>query len=361
MGEEIPPPILKYKRMTLEEFSELFDVNYNNITSNQAPGLNEYEKSVFLTKAQDEIIKNYFTANSKGNNIQQGFDDSAKRQADFSILMKTATCDPATVSGSSVITRKKYTCSYNGSSQVLYGGDITFGGGVTPANNVGDPYTVRFNPTTGKTTAGIIVEGSSSITIVDVEGFPFDLPSGDTGSLEVADEQIVSESGIIDQRSKIYAFPADVFIIINEVLTDTIKNKYFQVIPLRYDEYTRLMSKPFKRPLKHQAWRLINSGNISGTDYIKIVEVITAPEYDNKSLKYTVRFLRRPLPIIVGDIDDLKIGGKTYADVAGVGCELDPILHEDILQRAVELAKVAWTQTGQDNTNLVLQSGQRSE
>ena len=35
--------------MTITEFSNQFDVLYNNITSNQAPGLNEYEKSVFLT------------------------------------------------------------------------------------------------------------------------------------------------------------------------------------------------------------------------------------------------------------------------------------------------------------------------
>ena len=46
--------------MTAEEFSQEFDILYNNIASNQAPGLTEYEKSVFLTKAQDEIIKNYF-------------------------------------------------------------------------------------------------------------------------------------------------------------------------------------------------------------------------------------------------------------------------------------------------------------
>ena len=74
--------------MTLDEFSEGFDVRYNNITSNQAPGLNEHEKSLFLTTAQDEKIKNHFTANSKGNDLGQGFDDSAKRQADFSMLMK---------------------------------------------------------------------------------------------------------------------------------------------------------------------------------------------------------------------------------------------------------------------------------
>lgn len=42
--------------MTLQEFSNEFDVLYNNIMSNAAPGLNEYEKSVFLTQAQEEFL-----------------------------------------------------------------------------------------------------------------------------------------------------------------------------------------------------------------------------------------------------------------------------------------------------------------
>lgn len=42
--------------MTLQEFSVSFDILYNNISSNQAPGLTEYEKSVFLTQAQDAIV-----------------------------------------------------------------------------------------------------------------------------------------------------------------------------------------------------------------------------------------------------------------------------------------------------------------
>ncbi len=37
--------------MTNKEMSDLFDTLYNNITSNQAPGINEFDKSVFLTKA----------------------------------------------------------------------------------------------------------------------------------------------------------------------------------------------------------------------------------------------------------------------------------------------------------------------
>lgn len=67
----------------------IFDVLYNNVTSNQAPGLNAYEKSVFLTKGQNEILKNYFNPKSKGNITQDGFDGSAKRQVDFSTLIHT--------------------------------------------------------------------------------------------------------------------------------------------------------------------------------------------------------------------------------------------------------------------------------
>ena len=278
--------------MTLDEFSEGFDVRYNNITSNQAPGLNEHEKSLFLTTAQDEKIKNHFTANSKGNDLGQGFDDSAKRQADFSMLMKTASCDAGTLVGD--------------------GDEIT--------------YSYKY------------MDGEEEKT-----------------------KTVKFTISRLDQRSKLFTFPEDVFIPINETLAYTACKKYFQVLPLRYDEYTAKMSKPFKRPNKHQAWRLNNSGSISANKYIKCVEIITTPEYDDKDLTYTVRYLRRPKPIIVGDLDGLTINGYTYDDVKDIGCELDPILHEEILQRAVELAKIAWTATGQDNAQMVLQAGQRSE
>ena len=246
--------------MTITEFSDQFDVLYNNITSNQAPGLNEYEKSLFLTKAEKEIVKNYFTANSTGNTIKQGFDDSAKRQADFSILMRTGACT-----------------------------------------------SVAMTATTK-----------------------------------------------IDERSKVFSYPDDVFIVVNE--TVKIGSAVKQVIPLRYDEYTRLMSKPFKRPLKNQVWRLINSGSITGTTAVKRVEIIAGVGEDISS--YSVRYVRVPKPIIVADLDGLTIDGQGEASTE---CEVDPILHEDILQRAVELAKVAWTATGQDNAQMVLQAGQRSE
>lgn len=252
--------------MTITEFSDQFDVLYNNITSNQAPGLNEYEKSLFLTKAEKEIVKNYFTANSQGNTLQQGFDDSAKRQADFSVLMKTAACTALT--------------------------------------------------------------GGSAL----------------------------ADTAKIDSRSVAFTYPTDVFIVINETVKITTSNAIKQVIPLRYDEYTRLMSKPFKRPLKNQVWRLINKGSVVGTTATKTVEIIAGPGESIES--YNVRYIKTPAPIIVAALDGLTIDGQSAASTQ---CELDPILHEDVLQRAVELAKIAWTQTGQDNTQMTIQAGQRTE
>ena len=82
--------------MTSQEFSSEFDLLYNNISSAQAPGLTEYEKSVFLTKAQDEIIKNYSTNVQGGNKYQQGIEDSEKRYADFSTLLTVAVLNAET-------------------------------------------------------------------------------------------------------------------------------------------------------------------------------------------------------------------------------------------------------------------------
>lgn len=243
--------------MSEEEMDNMFDVLYNNITSNQAPGLNAYEKSVFLTKGQDEILKNYFNPKSKGNTTQDGFDGNAKRQVDFSML-----------------------------------------------------------------------------TSVETKSSGFESPLFDTR-----------------ENTKSVGLPSKLMFAINEVAEVTRNNKQviLQIIPIKFDEYSRLMCKPYKRPLKYQAWRLTNN-NISNK-----ADIVIGPS--DTLTKYTIRYVRRPNPIIVSDLDGLTIEGKSTASK----CELDPIFHEEILQRAVELAKVAWTNTGHDNLQAVMQAGQRSE
>lgn len=73
--------------MTTKEFSNEFDIHYNSIATNQAPGLDLYEKSVFLSKAQLELAKGRF--NKYGNKYQEGFEGSTKRRIDLSQLIET--------------------------------------------------------------------------------------------------------------------------------------------------------------------------------------------------------------------------------------------------------------------------------
>lgn len=49
--------------MTAQEFSLEFDLLWNNIMSNKAPGLNEYEKSLFLTQAQEAVVLDLYSGN----------------------------------------------------------------------------------------------------------------------------------------------------------------------------------------------------------------------------------------------------------------------------------------------------------
>lgn len=251
--------------MTNTEFSNEFDVLYNNITSNQAPGLDEYEKSVFLTKAQDDIVKAYF--DPRLNKPQQGFDGNETRQIDFSMIMRTK------------------------------------------------GYSVFSNAT-------------------------FDNKA----------------------NSKRVSLDRDVMMIVNEFVDvtrtagATSSSVRLTVIPLDYREYARLMSKPYKRPLQYQAWRILDNANGANK-----VELIIGP--NDTLTKYVIRYIKRPQAIILSNLDSgVTLDGVTTAQE----CELDPIIHHEILQRAVELAKAAYTgdlnsqvalgQTSQTNMGVVASS-----
>ena len=234
--------------MSNQEFSNEFDILYNNIMSNQAPGLDEYEKSVFLTKAQDEIIKSYF--NPKLNKVQEGFDNSERRQIDFSMITKFKTYE----------------------------------------------------------------------------------------------KEEITQSGIIDDRSNTVSItlPNNIMMFLNEFVKVTRNSKFLNLVikPINYKEYSRLMSKPFKRPIKFEAWRLITN-NTSNQ-----IELIVGPNDTIES--YTVRYIERPQAIILTNLDGVTIDNSANEQP----CILDPILHQEILQRAVELAKAAYT--GDLNSQLAL-------
>lgn len=250
--------------MTNQEFSDTFATLLNSYNTQAQFGeqaskreivLDEYEKSVLLTQAQDIIVKSYFDGSL--NQQSQGFDDSTRRQVDFSSLIKVATLSKV-----------------NGDTNTF-----------------------------------------------DDRGIVYQMPrkGADTNS-------------------------TDVLFILNESLTketyeddgETVKSsERYVIVPINYKEYDREMSKPYAQPLKKQAWRLFQN-NATGFDVnSELIPRHNVKEDDNSAFIYKIRYVKRPRPIILEDLpNELVIDGESTES----SCELNPILHMDILNKAVEIA-----------------------
>lgn len=77
--------------MSNPELSNEFDLQYNNIMSNQAPGLDPYEKSVYFTLAQEQLGLTYY--NGK-NTYGESFEKTEEIRRYLSKMVKTATLTP---------------------------------------------------------------------------------------------------------------------------------------------------------------------------------------------------------------------------------------------------------------------------
>lgn len=74
--------------MTALEMELEFDVIYNDICSNRGPGLNKYEKSIFLTLGQEDILLSYL--NPKKNKAGEVFDETRFKSLNlYEITMNT--------------------------------------------------------------------------------------------------------------------------------------------------------------------------------------------------------------------------------------------------------------------------------
>ena len=109
------------------------------------------------------------------------------------------------------------------------------------------------------------------------------------------------------------------------------------------------MNKPYKYPFKHEGWRIIHN-----TDDRKLELLLS---YGDRFKSYKIRYIKRPTPIILTDLSPLGLtidGISTPTD-----CILDEAMHAEIVQRAVELAKMSYdSQNVQEN---IIQAGARTE
>lgn len=76
--------------MTLQEFSLEFDILYNNIKSQSAPGLDEYEKSVLLTNAQESLVLDIYEGR---NDKKESFEETESKRRYLDKLIKQTVLD----------------------------------------------------------------------------------------------------------------------------------------------------------------------------------------------------------------------------------------------------------------------------
>ena len=92
--------------MTTTEFKNQFQILYNSIATQSAPNIDDYELSVYLTKAQLEIIKNYYDPAS--NRKQKGFENSEKRRVDLNELITPFTSNTIIPSNDGLVNESKF-------------------------------------------------------------------------------------------------------------------------------------------------------------------------------------------------------------------------------------------------------------
>ena len=132
----------------------------------------------------------------------------------------------------------------------------------------------------------------------------------------------------ISEYSKFFTLPEDVLFITYEVATlndesTGCKNgSEILINPVTQDEFYRVMNNPFRQASKRRALRLDNGLNVA--------EIVT--KYNIKD--YTIRYLSKPTPIILADLEDVSIDGENKI----TECKLDSVMHRYILERAVALA-----------------------
>lgn len=363
--------------MNIQEFSNTFDTLLNSYNNQAAFGegssradiaLDEYEKSVLLTHAQDIVVKQYFdrTLNPQG----QGFDDSVRRQIDFSALIsnKSIKVKIPVISQEVICPAITSLEEDNEISETKKQVILTF-------TNCVDKV-ITLTPIEGKLYTDVpqkdtednpqIIENLVKKESIDSTtiNYSFKLLTGGINYnqliaalntafegnilVEINDEVLgteqivggylnpatirlnaIGDTETYDDRGVFVNLPSNLLFTLNEKVI-AVDGKNYVVVPINYREYDRQMSRAYTQPLKKQAWRLFNDGN---ADLLK-AELI--PVKGTIIDSYKVRYIRRPRPIVLVDLTVANL------DIEGVStpteCELNPIIHLDILNKAVELA-----------------------
>ena len=364
--------------MTTQEFSNEFEVLYNNIMSNQAPGLDEYEKSVFLTKAQEELVRDYF--NSRNVKNAQGFDDSQKRQYDFSTLLSGAELydcadNIRALAASRLIA---FNPVFDNRSRVyLAPSDLFLAINESIEDSAKRRYSVlpisydEYNRLMSKpygfplkrqawriisdripllagwggklTDSGIFLFKSKYFKVINIR-------------IRISNSNSISKPSIVEDDNGVSIFmdlPNNLvnywstYLVDNGALKAAGLDKY--LYPVASDTGNFPTKGPTDTPLFtiSIAPAVMESGAAVHTSAFEIIGRFTG------DIKYKIRYIKTPKPIILVNLSDIQEGLSINGYNTVTECELPPNTHQEILQRAVELAKASY----QGDLSSVIQTG----
>lgn len=224
-------------------FKTQFNTLYNNINNNAAPGLSDAEISIFLNKAQNEIVKSHTLGPTTV--YQLGVNQTSKRDVELNTLIKTA--------------------SYTASN-----GDL-----IHPHGTL---CSISYN---------------NNVPLI-----------------------------ILSEVLKVGTSP-------NEINLD--------IVELSYTQFDKFMAGVYKYPKKNQCWKIRHDDKF---EFIAPVGVTVNPT----NIKQVYVKIPRQINVASSAVND--------------SCELPEVLHDEIVQRAVELAKAAYAS---QDVNIQMSMGQRSE
>lgn len=290
------------------EMNDKFDLLYNNSFSNNAPNLNLYEKSLYLTKAQSELISSKLIG--LGTKYGAGAEDMDKRMRDIEPLITT------------VILEKW--------------------GGYTSAFSTVDEY---------DTWATLTNADSGEYLLFDYDSI--------SDKIMILNEELVLSKKIVDEKGN-----------------ETTYTRSRQVLVLSFNEYERMMSKPYHYPLKRQCWRIETGTRIKEIILNKDDAMFYEPSIramQGRRSELRIRYVKKPSDIIlfgnstslIDSSDDFDYTNVVLPNVSHEQpCIFNSQMREEIVQRAVEIAKAIYNTDSNTNVSQLqntISIGQRSE
>lgn len=147
-----------------------------------------------------------------------------------------------------------------------------------------------------------------------------------------------TQTNHIVNNSKFFNLPDDVLQIVYESINLTgsadscMNNKDIIILPTTHDQFINIYEDPF-RFNKHRALRLDINDIGSGVRLAEIV-IKLKPSDSNTTGTYNIRYIRKPKPIILEDLNNKTIDGESNEMTS----ELNSFYDKDIVKLAAQLA-----------------------